>query len=126
MEEGNINREHMDRFFKEEYSDKRTQKNVNVIFDEKGRGIVIVNDIRFKGRRGINWTDVESYIRDYINTDYLVLDTADVIYIGTDLPSEIKGSDDTKKLKGAYAKAKANATTKIPLLLKYADNRRWQ
>ena len=45
MEEGNINREHMDRFFKEEYSDKRTQKNVNVIFDEKGRGIVIVNDI---------------------------------------------------------------------------------
>jgi len=44
--------------------------NANVIFDELGRGIVIINDIRFVGRQNINWNDVEVYLKDYINTNY--------------------------------------------------------
>ena len=37
-----------------------------------------------------------------------------------------KGSEDTKRLYGANAKAKANATQGIPMLLQCATNRRWQ
>ncbi|MCR4850788.1 MAG: hypothetical protein K5870_05965 [Lachnospiraceae bacterium] len=98
----------------------------NVVFDELGRGIVIINDIRFVGRQNINWDDVEMYLRDYINMNYEVLDSADVIYIGSDAPSEIKGSTDTSRLKGTLAKAKANAVTELPLLIQYAGNKRWQ
>ena len=71
----------------------------NIVFDERGRGIVIINDIRFIGRQNINWDDVEKYLKDYINTNYEVLNSADVIYIGSDAPSEIKGSEDTRRLK---------------------------
>lgn len=39
---------------------------------------------------------------------------------------ELKGSEDTKRLCGANAKTKANATQKIPTLLKCATNKRWQ
>ena len=99
---------------------------VKVICDEQGHSIVIVNDIRFLGRQNIKWDDVEKYLKGYINTNYEVLETADVIYIGSDLPSELKGSNDTRKLKGTYAKAKANATTELPLLIKHAVNKRWQ
>ena len=49
-----------------------------------------------------------------------------MVYIGADFPNEIKGSEDTKRLKGTNAKAKANATTEIPSLLKIASNKRWQ
>ena len=49
-----------------------------------------------------------------------------MIYIGSDAPSEIKGSEDTRRLKGTYAKAKANAVTELPLLIQYAGNKRWQ
>ena len=37
----------------------------------------------------------------------------------------MKGSDDTTRLKGANAKAKANSTQEIPLLLENATNKRW-
>ena len=102
------------------------QKNVSIIKDEQGKSIVIVNDIRFKGKQNINWEEVEAFVKEYVGDCYEIVETADKIYIGTDFPSEIKGSIDTAKLKGANAKAKANATQKIPLLLEYATNKRWK
>lgn len=42
------------------------------------------------------------------------------------LTEEIKGAIDTTKSYGGNAKAKANATQEIPLLLSYATNRRWK
>ncbi|MCQ2539819.1 MAG: helix-turn-helix domain-containing protein [Acetatifactor sp.] len=98
----------------------------SVIRDEKGHPIVIINDIRFMGRQGINWKDVEEYLWQYVGESFEILETADIVYVGDDFPNELKGSNDTIRLKGAQAKAKANATTKVPLLLKYATNRRWQ
>lgn len=62
----------------------------------------------------------------YVDESFEILEAADVVFIGNDFPSELKGSKDTMRLKGAQAKAKANATTQIPLLLKYAANKRWQ
>lgn len=102
------------------------QKNVSIIKDEQGKSIVIINDIRFRGKQNIDWEEVETFVKEYVGDCYEIVETADKIFIGTDFPSEIKGSIDTARLKGANAKAKANATQKIPLLLEYATNKRWK
>ena len=39
---------------------------VNVIINENGKSIVLINDIRFKTRRTINWDEVEEYLKEYI------------------------------------------------------------
>lgn len=59
-------------------------KKINVISDLEGNEIIIINDIRFKGKRRIDWEN------------------------------------------GTNAKAKANATQGIPMLIQCATNRRWQ
>ena len=55
-----------------------------------------------------------------------MVETSDHIFVGADFPGELKGSSDTKRLFGTNAKAKANATQGIPMLLQCATNRRWQ
>lgn len=99
---------------------------IDIITDEDGRKIVVITDIRFKGKRNIDWEDVENYLKEYVGKCYEVVETADRVFIGNDFPAELKGSEDTKRLCGANAKAKANATQKIPTLLKCATNKRWQ
>ena len=93
---------------------------IDIITDEDGRKIVVITDIRFKGKRNIDWEDVENYLKEYVGKCYEVVETADQVFIGNDFPAELKGSEDTKRLCGANAKAKANATQKIPTLLKCA------
>ncbi len=99
---------------------------VSIIRDEQGRNIVVINDIRFKGRQGIKWDEVEKYLVQYVGESYEILETSDVVYVGSDFPSEFKGSEDTRRLKGTQAKAKANSTLELPYLLIYATNKRWQ
>ena len=101
-------------------------KKISVISDLDGKKIVVISDIRFKGKRNINWEEVEQYLKEYIGNCYEVVETSDQVYIGSDFPGELKGSEDTKRLYGANAKAKANATQGIPMLLQCATNRRWQ
>lgn len=88
--------------------------------DVKNNPIVLIKDIRFKGKRNINWNEVEKYVKEYVGSCYEVIETSDKIYIGSDFPNELKGSEDTKRLKGANAKAKANSTSELPMLLKIA------
>jgi hypothetical protein len=38
-------------------------RNVSVIKDALGHNVVMINDIIFRGKRGINWIDVEEYLR---------------------------------------------------------------
>ena len=101
-------------------------KKISVISDLDGKKIVVISDIRFKGKRNINWEEVEQYLKEYIGNCYEVVETSDQVYIGSDFPGELKGSGDTKRLYGANAKAKANATQGIPMLLQCATSRRWQ
>lgn len=42
------------------------ERNISVIKDVKGNQIVIVNDIRFKGKRNIGWDEVEQYLKQYV------------------------------------------------------------
>lgn len=92
-------------------------KRINIISDSVGKQIVVITDIRFQGKRNIDWEEVEKYLKEYIGNCYEVVETADQIFISSDFPGELKGSKDTRRLLGANAKAKANATQGIPMLL---------
>jgi len=97
-----------------------------IAYDAKNNPIVIISDIRFMGKRRIEWEDVEEFLKGYVGSNYEVIETSDKIYIGPDFPNELKGSEDTKRLRGTNAKAKANSTQELPMLLRTAKNKRWQ
>ncbi len=46
------------------------ERKVDVITDLNGNKIVFINDIFFKGKRGINWKDVEDYLKRYVGEFY--------------------------------------------------------
>ena len=66
-------------------------KNINIIRDLDGKRFVLINDIRFKGKR-------------------------------KDFPDEYANSESRIQLKGAVAKAKANASQAIPEMIRIATN----
>ena len=101
---------------------EKNRRNVSVIKDAEGRNIVMINDIRFKGKRAVDWGDVERYLKQYIGEFYSIAEDQDLIYIGTELPGEYVGSTYTKKLQGANAKAKANAVQGLPEMIEIATN----
>lgn len=39
------------------------ERNISAIKDVNGNQIVIVNDIHFKGKRNIDWDEVEQYLK---------------------------------------------------------------
>ena len=98
-----------------EINDKsRNQKlarNVSVIQDIDGNNIVVINDIRFKGKRSVNWKEVREYLKEYIGDFYTIAATGDVVYIGSKYTNSIKGTN---------AKAKANAATGFPEMIEIA------
>ena len=102
------------------------ERNISVIKDVNGNQIVIVNDIRFKGKRNIDWDEVEQYLKQYVGEFIEIAESKEIIYIGSDLPDEYSGSNYTAKLKGALAKAKANAAQGIPEMIEIAQNKRFQ
>lgn len=98
----------------------RKEKNVHIIQDEDGKSIVIINDIRFKGKKKIDWNEVEEYLKEYIGRCYEIAETSEKIYIGTDFPDEFAHSKDTKILRGPNEKAKANSMQAIGELIQIA------
>ena len=96
---------------------------VNIIYDCDGNRIVLINDLRFKGRRNVDWNVVESCVKEYVGTCEEIIDTADLIYISKDFPDEFAHSKDTKTLKGANLYAKANSSVAIHEMIKVASNK---
>lgn len=96
---------------------------INVIADLDGSPIVLINDIRFKSRRGIDWDDIEKYLKEYIGEYFEITETAEKVYIGPDFPDEFSHSNDTKQLKGANKKAKANLVSAIKEIVQIATNK---
>ena len=97
-------------------------RNVNIITDADGKKLVLINDIRFKGKRQIDWNDVKQYLEGYVGDYYEIEENAERIYIGNELPEEYTESESRKSLMGANAKAKANAATAIPELIQISSN----
>ena len=85
--------------------------------DSAGHKIVVLPEIIFRNKQNIDWKAVEAYLQGYVGEFVAIADTEDIVYIGIDFPSEYKGSKYTKHLKGAYAKAKANAAQGITAML---------
>ena len=86
---------------------------------------VRIESVVFKGKNNIDWESVEKYIKGFVGKRYTVKDYNDVIYINSVSADEYANSKYTEKLKGAFAKVKANMATVIPELICNASNRRW-
>ncbi len=80
------------------------ERNVEIVTDSDKKKIVRIHEIRFKGKRSIDWRQVREYLKDYVGAVYEISETKDLIYIGSDLPDEYTGSRYTHKLMGTLAK----------------------
>ena len=101
-------------------------RNITIIADADGKKLILINDIRFKGKRRIDWNEVKKYLEGYVGDYYEISETAEKIYIGGSLPEEYTESESRKALMGTNAKAKANAATAIPELIQIASNPEFQ
>ena len=106
-----------------ENKDYNIQKNVCIITDAEGKRIAVINDLRFKGRKNVDWKMVENCLKDYIGKCAQILDTKEMVYIGSDFPDEYSNSKDTRVLRGVNAYAKANVTSAITDLIQIATDK---
>ncbi len=104
-------------------NDRSQNKKIDVISDVDGKKVVLINDIRFKSRRNIDWGEIEKCLKEYIGHFFEIAETSERIYIGTDFPDEFCHSQDTKGLKGANEKAKANISPALSELIQIATNK---
>lgn len=98
-------------------------KKVDIIKDADGKNIVVINDLRFKGRRSVDWNVVEDCLKEYIGEYAEITETSDVVYIGADFPDEFAHSKDTKELRGANMYAKENSSSIIREMIEIATNK---
>ena len=95
----------------------------DIIKDADGNKIVLLNDLLFKGRRNVSWDAIEKYLKGYIGANTEVIDTSDIVYIGSDFPDEFCHSKDTRTLKGANLYAKANSAAIIHEMIEIASGK---
>ena len=110
----------------EERRQKSKSRNVNIIREPDGRRIVLINDIRFKGKQREEWEEIEEYLKEYVGEYYEIEENSDIVYIDSDFPDEFANSESRLALKGPVAKAKANASQGIPELIQIATNESYQ
>ncbi len=97
-------------------------RNINIITDTDGKKLVLINNILFKAKVRDDWIAIEEYLKKYIGEFCEIEETSEKIYISTDFPDEYASSKSRIALKGAAAKAKANAAQAIPELIRIATN----
>ena len=99
------------------------KKSVSVIKDENGKKIVVLNELRFKGKEKQEWELIEEYLKEYVGSCVEILESAEIVYIGSDFPDEFTHGKDKTILKGPNAKAKANASLAVEELIQIATNK---
>jgi len=90
--------------------------------DSNGNKVVVIDKILFSGKRRIDWKAVENYLKVFIGNEYVIDETDDLIYIGSDFPDEYTSGKYSSKAFGTIGRAKANASQAIPELIKVATN----
>lgn len=98
-------------------------ENLKVDIDSQGNEVVILPEIVFSNKQKINWSEVEEYLQKYVGEIIEIVKTKDKIYIGNKFPDEYSGSRYTRKMKGARAKAKANAAQGIKEMVEIASGK---
>lgn len=96
------------------------KENIVVVLDKKGHKVVLINNIRFFGKRKLPWSEVEQYLKKYIGQVIEVSETEEQIQIGSDFPDEFIHSQDTMAVRGPNAKAKANLVQGIVHMIQIA------
>ena len=99
---------------------------MQIAINEQGQKIVVLPDVIFTNKQDINWAAVEEYLEKYVGTIVEISDSKDIVYIGKDFPDEYAGSKYTRTLKGARAKAKANAVQGIHEMIEIATDKRFK
>ena len=94
----------------------------DIEINDKGQKVIRINSVLFSSKRKIDWTGVEAYLKRYVGNEYVIDESNDIIYIGTDFPDEYANSRYSAKAFGTVGKAKANASQIIPELIKIATN----
>lgn len=102
---------------------KLSTGNVSIIIDAEGNKVVVINDLRFKRSKKVEWNTVENYLKEYIGDCAEILDTNEMVYIGSDFPDEYAHSKDTKVLRGPNEYAKANTSVAIKELIQIATDK---
>ena len=87
--------------------------------------MVRIEKILFPNKQRIPWKEVEAYMKKYEGESVIVKEYEDKIRFNYVSASEYAASNYSQKLKGAYAKAKANLVQVVPEVVKEARNRRW-
>ncbi len=64
------------------------ERNVRILKNMKGNQIVVINDIRFRGRQNIDWDEVEQYLKRYVGEFVEIAESKEIIYIGNELPDD--------------------------------------
>ncbi len=100
-------------------------RNAIIREDENHNRIVQINEIIFKGKQHIDWDAVRTYALRYIDAIYVISSDGASIHLDKKFADEFAGSIDTKRLRGASAKAKANALQATPELLQISCNPRY-
>lgn len=110
----------------EERRQKNKSRNVTIVNEPDGRRLVLINDIRFKGKRREEWEEIEEFLKEYVGEYYEIEENSEIVYIDSDFPDEYANSESRIVLKHAVAKAKANAAQGIPELIQIATNEAYQ
>ena len=55
------------------------RSSIDVIKDADGNKIVMINDIRFKGKRRVDWDDVKEYLKQFVGEVYEIAETEVII-----------------------------------------------
>lgn len=97
--------------------------NVSTITDPEGKKIVLINDIRFRGKTKEEWNEIERYLKEYVGQYYEISETSEKVYIGKDFPDEFTHGRDKTILTGSNVRAKANAAQGVGELIQIATNK---
>ena len=106
-----------------EYRREKLSSNVSTIIDPEGKKIVLINDIRFRGKTKEEWNEIERYLKEYVGLYYEISETSEKVYIGKDFPDEFTHGRDKTILTGSNVRAKANAAQAVGELIQIAINK---
>ena len=98
-------------------------KGIEIYEAKDGEKVVILDDVRFKGKTREEWDEIEELLKQYVGQHQEILETCDVIYIGKDFPDEFIHGIDKIKLRGPNLKAKANASLAVKKLIGISTNK---
>ena len=54
--------------------------NITIITDAIGKKIVLINDLRFKGKTKEEWNEIEIFLKEYIGKYHEISETAEKIF----------------------------------------------